>query len=371
MPNRATPSTEAARGPPFTRRRFIHAAGGVAFAAAAGAYPLGPARAAQELNVLVWCDHADTTLLRPFAEAFGARVNVTEHDGAGSAHAILERSRPGDWDVLVVDSVRVPPLAAAGRLAGLDEAELPWDDIFSGVRQPELHDLGGTPYAVPEKFGFNGVAFNAERVAAADIGRLSALWDPRYAGRIAVYDDHIAVIGLVGLALGVAPAALTVERLSAVGARLFELKRLAALVGDAAAVQNALVAGTVDIVAGGGEFLVAALKADNPALDWLVPEEGSIRWGQAIAVLAGSDRQALATEFVKYVLSPEGQALLATSACYWGVPANGAAVLGPEQKQALRWDDQPEYIANSHNPIVPDAELDAAMRKVWAAFRDA
>ncbi len=354
--------------PSFTRRRFVQTAGSVALAAAAGSYPLGPARAAQELNALVWCDHADPTLLRPFAEAFNARINVKEYDRTGSALAILEQSQPGDWDVFVVDSVRVPSLAAAGLLAGLKEAEYPWNDIFAGVRQPELHYLDGQPYAVPEKFGYNGIAFSAGRVEPADISRLSALWDPRFAGRIAVYDDYIAVIGLVGLAVGILPAALTAENLSAVGAKLLEIKRLTALIGDGPTVQNALVTGAVDIVAGGGEYLVAALKADNPALDWLVPDEGGIRWSQAIAVLAGSKKQALATEFVKYVLSPEGQALLATSSCYWGVPANGAAILGAEQKEALRWDDQPQYIANSHNPVVPDAELDAAMRKVWGAF---
>ena len=46
---------------------------------------------------------------------------------------------------------------------------------------------------------------------------------------------------------------------------------------------------------------------------------------QAIGVFASSEKQQLATEFVKYILSPEGQARLATSSCYWAMPANANA----------------------------------------------
>jgi spermidine/putrescine transport system substrate-binding protein len=49
------------------------------------------------------------------------------------------------------------------------------------------------------------------------------------------------------------------------------------------------------------------------------------------------------------------------------VPANAAAgeVLCAEQKAALRWDDQPEYLARAQLYPVPDAELDAAMQDLW------
>jgi len=70
---------------------------------------------------------------------------------------------------------------------------------------------------------------------------------------------------------------------------------------------------------------------------------------------------------VQYILSPEGQARLATSSCYWGMPANAKAgeQLNDQQKTALRWDKQPEYLKNTQLYPVADADLDAAMQDVW------
>ena len=42
------------------------------------------AAAAAELNALVWCDHSDPNLLKPFEEANGVKVNLKEFEGTGA-----------------------------------------------------------------------------------------------------------------------------------------------------------------------------------------------------------------------------------------------------------------------------------------------
>ena len=149
--------------------------------------------------------------------------------------------------------------------------------------------------------------------------------------------------------------------------RAYALKANARQVSDVVASQTALATGEVDILIGGGEWVTALLSAENPALDWTVPSQGALRWSQSIAVLEDSGNKDMATEFVKYIVSPEGQARLATSSCYWGMPANRAAgdVLTDDQKAALRWDDQDEYLANTQLYPTPDADLDLAMQDLW------
>ena len=66
------------------------------------------AAAAAELNALVWCDHSDPNLLKPFEEANGVKVNLKEFEGTGAGFAIVDQSQPGDWDVMVIDSIDVP-----------------------------------------------------------------------------------------------------------------------------------------------------------------------------------------------------------------------------------------------------------------------
>jgi spermidine/putrescine transport system substrate-binding protein len=111
--------------------------GGVALAA------VPAVQAQEELNALVWCDHTDPGLLEPFEERHGVKVNVKDYEGTGTALALLEQSRPGDWDVFVVDSVDVPRVVEAGLLAPLPEAEFPWADIFPELRQQALHFKDG------------------------------------------------------------------------------------------------------------------------------------------------------------------------------------------------------------------------------------
>jgi spermidine/putrescine transport system substrate-binding protein len=321
-----------------------------------------------ELNALVWCDHTDPELLRPFEEEHGVQVNVRDYEGTGVALGLLEQSQPGDWDVFVVDSVDVPRVAEAGWLAPLDPDDFPWDDFFEQVRMPEIHELDGTLYAVPEKFGYNTVAFDSDAVDPAVMRDLGSLWDPAFAGRIAVYDYYIPVMELVAIDLGMRPDQITEADLPAIEERLLELKQLSALTGDVVAVQTALATGEVDIIVGGGEYVTGVLNAEDPTLDWILPDQGGIRWQQAIGVVADSEQKELATEFVRYIVSPEGQARLATSSCYWAMPANSQAALTDEEKAILRWDEQDDFIANSYPYYIPDVELDAAMLDVWTRF---
>jgi spermidine/putrescine transport system substrate-binding protein len=328
----------------------------------------GQAAGSGELNALVWCDHTDPELLQPFEEEHGVTVNVRDYDGTGVALGLLEQSQPGDWDVFVVDSVDVPRVAEAGWLAPLDRDDFPWDDFFEQVRMPEVHEVDGTLYAVPEKFGYNTIAFDSDAVSADAMRDLGSLWDPQYAGRIAVYDYYIPVMELVAIDLGMRPDEITQDDLPAIEERLLELKALSALTGDVVSVQTALATGEVDIIVGGGEYVTGVLNAEDPSLDWILPDQGGIRWQQAIGVMADSEQKELATEFVKYIVSPEGQARLATSSCYWAMPANSQAALTDEEKAILRWDEQDAFIANSHPYYIPDDELDAAMLDVWTRF---
>ena len=49
---------------------------------------------------------------------------------------------------------------------------------------------------------------------------------------------------------------------------------------------------------------------EQPELDWVLPDEGGVRWMQSLAIFKDSARPDLAKKFVQYVLDPEGQRLV-------------------------------------------------------------
>ncbi len=324
-------------------------------------------QAADSLNALIWCDHADPEFLKPFEEAHDVRVNTKEYEGTAAGLTILDQSRPGDWDVMVIDGVDVARAAEGGYLAPLPLDQIDTSTIFPEVALTDQMSVDGTPYGVTEKFGYNTIAYNKADVDPADMESLQGLFSGKYDGKIAIYDYYLPVLGLVGLSQGVDTADLNADAVESLRAPLMQLKGAARQVSDVVGSQTALATGEVDILVGGGEWLTAVLNQENPDLDWTIPEEGGLLWTQALGIVEGTEKPDLALEFIKYVLSPEGQAKLATSSCYWGMPASSAAgdVLSDEQKAVLRWDDQTDYLSRSQLYPVPDADTDAAMQDLW------
>ncbi len=323
--------------------------------------------AADELNALVWCDHTDPALLEPFEKAHNVRVNVKEYEGTAAGLAILDQSRPGDWDVMVIDGVDVGRAVDEGRLAALPADEFDTGTFFPEVVMPENNTRDGVTYAVTEKFGYNTITYNAAKVDLEDMNSMSSLWSGKYDGRIAIYDYYLPLLGLLGLEQGVATSDLDADAVEALRDRLYALKEAAQSVSDVVASQTALATGEVDVVIGGGEWLTAVLAAENPDLNWSIPKEGALRWTQSIAVLEESENKDLAVEFIKYITSPEGQARLATSSCYWAMPANASAgdILTDDEKSTLRWDQQADYLSRTQLYPIPDADLDLAMQDLW------
>ena len=328
---------------------------------------VAPARAADEINALVWCNHTDDAFVKPFEEANDVRVNLKEFEGTGAALSIIEQSRPGDWDVLIIDGVDVPRLVERGVLGELPEDELPLDDLFPEVRLDDKNRVDGKLYGVTELFGYNTIAYDKTKVDPADMQDMENLWNGKYAGRVAVYDWALPMVGLVGMGLGKETDSLSVEDMPEIRETLAKLGDNASQFTDVVSSQTALATGEVDILFGGGEWLTAVLSEEMPNLDWTLPSEGGLLWTMSATRFADSEKPDLALKFIQYIMSPEGQAALATSSCYWSAPANTKAgeLLSEEQKRALRWEDQADYLARSQLYPEPGGELEEEMEDAW------
>ena len=280
----------------INRRSFLGTMGGVAAASA-----LGPrlSWAADELNILVWCDHADPKLLQPFEQAHNVRVNVKTYEGTGTALSIIEQSQPGDWDVFVIDAPDVPQVAKQGLLASLNKDDYPWDDLFEQIRNAPYNSVEGKLYSVPEKFGYYGIAYNDSKVDGTDMSSNDVMWNPKYKGRMAVYDYYFPVIQMIAISLGMKPSDVNVQNLEEkIRPKLLELKPQVSLIGDIVGVQNALVSGNVDMIVAGAEFAVSVLTTEKPELQWTIAENGGLIWTQGLAIFEDSNKKDLANEFV-------------------------------------------------------------------------
>src|SRR5215813_4008055 len=199
---------------------------------------VGPANAADELNALVWCDHSDPNLLKPFEDSSGIKVNVKEFEGTGAGLAIVEQSQPGDWDVMVIDSIDVRRGVDRKLFEPLPEDKLPFGDLFPEVRMDAMTKFDGKRYGITEKFGYNTIGFNKSKVDPADMQSLASLISDKYKGRIAIYDYYLPVIGMAAMSIGKKTADLTEADLPAIKDVLLKMKANAKLVGEVTASQT-------------------------------------------------------------------------------------------------------------------------------------
>ena len=264
-----------------------------------------------------------------------------------------------------------PRVGRTGILAEIPDDEVPWGDIFPELRAAPFTYVDGKLYAVPEKFGYYGVAYNKERVDPADMRSAQVFWNEKYKGRMAVYDYYFPCIQLIGISLGLKPSEINAGNLGQIRERLLAFKPQLKLIGDIVGVQNALVNGDVDLIVNAAEFAVSGLMTEDPSLDWVIFDEGGLLWDQGLAIMADSKKKDLAKAFVDYIISPAGQGRLATSDCYWAMPANKNADLTDAQKKILRWDEQPAFLARSYPSSISDPELDTEMLDVWTEFLQA
>ena len=323
---------------------------------------------ADELNVLGWCDIDDPKTFAGFEEQFDVRVNVKVHEDPGVAHALLQQSAPGDWDVLNTDAGYVPAHVASGLLAELDPADYPWDDMFADARREDFHYVDGKLYGVPVKLGWNTIAFDSSKVDPNDMKSLSIVWSDKYAGEIALWDFYVLIIQIVATGIGIEPVDITEDDFPAIREKLRVLKANSSFIGDIVGVQTAMATGEATIVLGGGDWMAAAFQEDNPAISYEVPIEGGSFYVTSLSVVESSERKDLATEFLKYMTGPEGNLALAKSSCFWGIPVNQKAALTDEEKDFLKWSKQEEYIARSFITKYYDAEMDRAMQDLWTEF---
>ena len=220
-----------------------------------------------------------------------------------------------------------------------------------------------TQLSVPATIGFN-----KSKVEAADMETLGVLTNDKYKGRIAIYDYYLPVMGLAAMSIGKKTSELTEADLPAIKEVLQKMKANAKAVTDVVASQTALATGEADILIGGGEWVTAGIAKENPDLNFSIPKEGAVLWSQSLAMFKDSKNKDNALKFIQYIMSPEGQARLATSSCYWGMPASKAAALNDDQKKILRFDEQPELLKRAQGYPAPSEDLDKKMQDLWTAM---
>jgi spermidine/putrescine transport system substrate-binding protein len=293
---------------------------GCATAAPTPTPPPTPAALTSPIVLYNWEEYMPQPVLDAFADEYGIEVVVQTYASQEEAVAAI-RAGAVAYDVAVIANDMLPALIAEGRLAEIDHTAVP---NFANI-SPNFRDLifdPGNVYSIPYLWGTTGLLVRTD-LTAAPVTRWADLWDERYAGKVAARLLPTELLTVALRALGYSDHSEKPDEVEAALQRLVALKPGLRFVdvesGNALA---PLLAGDVVLMVGWNGDAITARQTD-PAVAYVLPEEGAIAWVDNFVIAADSPNRRAAELFIDFVLRPEISAQIVEA--YYYPSANEAA----------------------------------------------
>lgn len=258
-----------------------------------------------ELNLYGWSEYVPQALLDGFTQETGIKVNYDTYSSNEELLAKLQAGASG-YDVIIPSDYTVAIMINQGLLDEIDLKQIP---NFANL-VPELTNLDfdpGNKYSVPYQWGTVGIAVDTDKVTTP-ITKWADLWSPEFKDRVVLLDDEREVLGMVLQTLGYDKNSTDPAQLEEAKAKLLELMPNVRLF-DSDSPKTALLAGEVWLGhTWNGEAAIA--HSENPAIDYICPEEGCGIWVDNLAIPKGAPHKDAALAFLNYVLKPDASLLI-------------------------------------------------------------
>lgn len=306
--------------PSFTRRQMLRGAAAAGGAALLSNAPFHTAQAQSDDKTLTWLTypgHGAPEVVAPFEEKYGVKIVSKEYSGGERLLALIHGSPAGTFDVVLSDEAYVNELKQADFIEPMNPADYPIEDFWPEFQKFPLHWIDDQLYTVMTSWGINGLAYNADQLTADDANSYAIMWDERIKGKVGMRDWYLPCMGCISAYLGnKKPYDLNDEQFAKLKETVFSLKPQVAGFWDFAAVFDSFANGGAMVVPGTGEWMVGLLQRDGHNIRASVPKEGAIIWTESASIVKGTQKQELAKEFIRYLVSPEGQRRLMLKSSY-------------------------------------------------------
>ena len=278
-----------------------------------------------DLAIANWSFYIDRKTVPEFEQETGISVDYVEevndnNDFFGKVQPQLERGESGGRDIFVLTDWMAKKMFDAGYLQRLDKEAL--EPAFANLL-PALESPSFDPdreFSLPWQSGMTGLVVNTAE--APDITSINDLFDPQYAGQVVFLTEMRDTIPLVMTADGVDPAEATEEDWMAAIEKVEEA-------ADSGQIRRFAGNGyTRDIASGDAVAAIGwsgdaiQLQADNPDIDFVMPDEGCSLWSDNMVIPVGAPNPTAAYEWMNYVYEPQNQAQIANYNYYF-TPVQG------------------------------------------------
>jgi len=354
----------------LNRRKFIQllAAAGVAVTPAAGARP---SRAAETATMYLWSGYDDPALYPSYVAKYGTAPDFAIW---GDEEEGLLKLRGGfKPDVVFPCAYKVARWYESGVLNEIDTSKLgEWNDVFESLRNIPAGVQEGKRVWVPIDWGQTSIIYRTD-LCPEYVGNesWSILWDPKYKGRVAMFDSLTDGAVVAGIVAGLKdPFDYTSdEDLAKTRAKLEELlPQLRYFVPDSANLEQGLASGEIVAVTGWNESIVR-LRKQGLAVKFMEPKEGAMTWVCGLGIVKDTPLLEQAHEIIDAMLDQESRLYEMRNFGYGSSTKAPYTAMGQQELADLGLSSDPDSVLNAgilQRPIKGEERLQKMFEEVKA-----
>ena len=321
---------------------------------------------ADRLILYNWSDYMPQAVLDAFTEEYGVKVDYVSYED-------IEEAVQNIQDGVVYDVVILPPetistLIAANHLAAIDYRNVPnFKNVSINFR--DLFYDPGNRYSIPFHWGATGLLVRTDLVETP-VTKWADLWDPRYAGKIALWPISRDLIPISLKSLGYSANSVNPKELDAAIQHLAQLKpHVMWWDNKEASIVPALVDGQA-VIAFGWAYDALLAREESAPISYILPEEGTFLWSDNFVIPASSQHKATAELFLNFVLRADISAQIISESYY--PMANDAAepLVNPELLADPIVYLPEEYLRKAEIIVPLGADGENLYAALWQQFLD-
>src|SRR5437588_8112658 len=300
------------------------------------------------LNLLVWEGYADPSFIKAFEEQNHCKISASYMGSSDELMAKLRGGSAGNYDVISPSSDVASSIATAGLAAPLDLAKIPsYSQLSPQLASLPLVRASGQVYGVPFMWGPDPIIYDTT-VFAQPPDSWNVMWDPKYKGKVSVWDD-LSTVYMAAQVLGYdKPDSsrlynLSDEQLEAVRKKLLELKPNIRKMWSTGGELTNLFQNHEVVAAMGWPLMTNQLRKIDFPVGETIPKENTTGWIDHLMITSGSENKDLAYEFLEYMIEAQTQKKVTDVTGYTPSNPQAAQFMTADDPKSLHLDDVNNY----------------------------
>src|SRR6266568_3481875 len=275
----------------------------------------------ESLSLLVWEGYADPSFTHAFEESHQCKVSASYMGSSDELVAKLRGGGAANYDVISPSSDVAASIARTGLATPLDLSKLPaYSQLSARLRELPLVKANGQIYGVPFMWGPDPLLYDTTAFAQPP-DSWAVFWDPKYKGKLSVWDD-LSTVYMAAQVLGYDkpdPSQLynlTDDQLAAVKKKLIELKPNIRKMWATGGELTNLFQNHEVVAAMGWPLMTNQLRQLHFPVGETIPKENTTGWIDHLMITAGSENKELAHKFLEYMVEAKTQKLVTDKTHY-------------------------------------------------------